>query len=109
MADMPRPKGVGNVIFPDMTCGLNPDEITIAELLKKQGPQSRTPDDDLASFRRKIDAGANAAITQYFYNPDAYFRFLDDAEVKALPGGGEKVFYVVLGGGQSRRQNHISG
>ncbi|MFA6239450.1 MAG: sulfatase [Candidatus Hydrogenedentales bacterium] len=37
MADMPREKGRGHVIFPDMTCGLNPDEITIAEMLKGQG------------------------------------------------------------------------
>ncbi len=41
-------------------------------------PQSRTPQDDLAAFRRKIDAGANSAITQYFFNADAYWRFVDD-------------------------------
>lgn len=41
-------------------------------------PQSRNPDDDLASFVRKIDAGANSAITQYFFNPDAYWSFVDD-------------------------------
>jgi methylenetetrahydrofolate reductase (NADPH) len=40
-------------------------------------PQSRNPDDDLASFRRKVDAGANSAITQYFFNPDAYWSFVD--------------------------------
>jgi len=42
-------------------------------------PQSRTPQDDLANFVRKVNAGANAAITQYFYNADAYFRFVDAA------------------------------
>ncbi len=42
-------------------------------------PQARSPQDDLQSFARKVKAGANAAITQYFYNADAYFRFLDDA------------------------------
>jgi len=41
-------------------------------------PQARTPQDDLAAFRRKVDAGANSAITQFFYNPDAYWRFVDD-------------------------------
>ena len=40
-------------------------------------PQSRNPDEDIASFRRKIDAGADSAITQYFFNPDAYWSFVD--------------------------------
>jgi methylenetetrahydrofolate reductase (NADPH) len=40
-------------------------------------PQSRNPDDDIASFQRKIDAGANSAITQYFFNTDAYWHFVD--------------------------------
>ena len=40
-------------------------------------PQSRNPDDDVASFQRKIDAGANSAITQYFFNADAYWHFVD--------------------------------
>ncbi len=42
-------------------------------------PQSRSPADDLARFVQKMKAGADAAITQYFYNPDAYFRFVDEA------------------------------
>ncbi len=42
-------------------------------------PQARTPADDLGNFVRKVRAGANAAITQYFYNADAYFRFVEDA------------------------------
>ncbi|MGH8806769.1 MAG: methylenetetrahydrofolate reductase [NAD(P)H] [Noviherbaspirillum sp.] len=42
-------------------------------------PQARSPQDDLQSFARKVKAGANAAITQYFYNADAYFRFVDEA------------------------------
>jgi methylenetetrahydrofolate reductase (NADPH) len=40
-------------------------------------PQASSPDRDLANFKRKVDAGANSAITQYFYNPDAYFRFVE--------------------------------
>jgi methylenetetrahydrofolate reductase (NADPH) len=40
-------------------------------------PQSRSPADDLANFVRKVKAGASSAITQYFYNSDAYFRFVD--------------------------------
>jgi methylenetetrahydrofolate reductase (NADPH) len=40
-------------------------------------PQASSPDRDLANFKRKVGAGANSAITQYFYNPDAYFRFVE--------------------------------
>jgi len=40
-------------------------------------PQARNPEDDLASFERKIDAGADSAITQYFFNTDAYWHFVD--------------------------------
>ena len=40
-------------------------------------PQARSPQDDLVAFKRKMDAGADAAITQYFYNLDAYRHFVD--------------------------------
>lgn len=43
-------------------------------------PQASSAEDDLNNFKRKMDAGANSAITQYFFNPDAYFRFVDDSE-----------------------------
>ena len=54
-------------------------------------PQSRNADDDLASFERKIRAGADSAITQYFFNADAYFRFVEDArrmgiDIPIIPG-----------------------
>jgi methylenetetrahydrofolate reductase (NADPH) len=41
-------------------------------------PQARNYRDDLLNFKRKVEAGANSAITQYFFNPDAYFNFVDD-------------------------------
>jgi len=41
-------------------------------------PQAKSAGDDLLNFRRKVDAGADSAITQYFYNADAYLRFVDD-------------------------------
>lgn len=41
-------------------------------------PQSLSPADDIANFRRKVEAGANSAITQYFYNPDAYYNFIEE-------------------------------
>jgi methylenetetrahydrofolate reductase (NADH) len=43
-------------------------------------PQAPTASVDLQNFKRKVDAGANGAVTQYFYNPDAYFRFVDSCE-----------------------------
>ena len=54
-------------------------------------PQARSPADDLAAFRRKIDAGANSAITQYFYNPGSYWHFVDSCaahgiDVPIVPG-----------------------
>jgi methylenetetrahydrofolate reductase (NADPH) len=54
-------------------------------------PQTRNAADEIANFRRKVEAGANSAITQYFYNADAYFRFVDDCraagiDVPIVPG-----------------------
>jgi len=54
-------------------------------------PQARSPKEDLDYFKQKVDAGANSAITQYFYNPDAYFRFLDsctqrEVTIPIVPG-----------------------
>ena len=47
-------------------------------------PQAKSPQDDLANFKRKVDAGANGAVTQYFYNADAYFRFIDEAHAAGI-------------------------
>ncbi|MCA3187867.1 MULTISPECIES: methylenetetrahydrofolate reductase [NAD(P)H] [unclassified Cupriavidus] len=54
-------------------------------------PQARSPRHDLENFVRKVRAGANSAITQYFFNADAYFRFVDDVramgvDVPIVPG-----------------------
>ena len=54
-------------------------------------PQAKSPEADLQAFATKVRAGANSAITQYFFNADAYFRFVDDAqrlglEVPIVPG-----------------------
>ena len=47
-------------------------------------PQARTPQDDLSAFVRKVKAGADVAITQYFYNADAYFHFVEDVRAQGL-------------------------
>ena len=54
-------------------------------------PQAKSPQSDLDAFLRKVRAGADSAITQYFYNADSYFRFVDEArklgiEVPIVPG-----------------------
>lgn len=54
-------------------------------------PQARSPEADLRAYLTKVQAGANSAITQYFYNADAYFRFVEDAarhgaQVPVVPG-----------------------
>jgi methylenetetrahydrofolate reductase (NADPH) len=54
-------------------------------------PQAKSADDDLKAYVTKVKAGANSAITQYFFNSDAYFRFVDDAyklgiDVPVVPG-----------------------
>jgi methylenetetrahydrofolate reductase (NADPH) len=47
-------------------------------------PQARKPANDLANFKAKIDAGADSAITQYFYNADSYYHFVDQAEAMGI-------------------------
>lgn len=47
-------------------------------------PQSRSPEADLKAFVTKVQAGASSAITQYFFNADAYFRFVDEARKRGV-------------------------
>ncbi|CAM8632484.1 MetF 5,10-methylenetetrahydrofolate reductase [Comamonadaceae bacterium] len=54
-------------------------------------PQAKSPASDLQAFATKVKAGANSAITQYFYNSDAYFRFQEEVDalgitVPVVPG-----------------------
>lgn len=54
-------------------------------------PEAHGAEKDLANFARKVAAGANGAITQYFFNADAYFRFIDDCgrlqiDIPIVPG-----------------------
>ena len=47
-------------------------------------PQAKSPASDLQAFATKVRAGANSAITQYFYNADAYFRFVEEVDALGL-------------------------
>jgi methylenetetrahydrofolate reductase (NADPH) len=47
-------------------------------------PQAQSSEHDLQRFVDKVNAGANGAITQYFYNPDAYFHFVDRVRARGL-------------------------
>jgi methylenetetrahydrofolate reductase (NADPH) len=54
-------------------------------------PQAENPFNDLNNFKKKVAAGANNAITQYFFNPDSYFRFVDEClalgiSIPIIPG-----------------------
>ena len=62
-------------------------------------PQARSPEADLQAFATKMRAGANSAITQYFYNADSYFRFVDDVRKLGLD-------VPVVRGGDADRQLH---
>ena len=48
-------------------------------------PQARTAQEDLTNFKRKVEAGADSAITQYFFNPDAYFAFVEECRAAGIP------------------------
>jgi methylenetetrahydrofolate reductase (NADPH) len=72
-------------------------------------PQARSPEADLKAFAAKVQAGADSAITQYFFNSDAYFRFVDDAhalgvDVPVVPG-----IMPILGSGQLLRFSDACG
>lgn len=47
-------------------------------------PQARSALEDLVNFKRKVDAGANSAITQYFFNADSYFHFVDECQAMGI-------------------------
>jgi len=54
-------------------------------------PQARTAQENLRHFKMKVDAGANSAITQYFFNADAYFNFVDECEARITRGADREI------------------
>jgi methylenetetrahydrofolate reductase (NADPH) len=47
-------------------------------------PESESPESEMKFFKRKVEAGADGAVTQYFYNADSYFRFVDDCQAQGI-------------------------
>lgn len=61
------------------------DQFTIAvAAYPEYHPQASSPNTDFSNFKRKVDAGADLAFTQYFYNPDAYFYFMDQCQKQSI-------------------------
>ena len=80
---VPHPQGYASAA--DLVAGLralHPFEISVAAYPEVH-PEAASAEADLDNLKRKLDAGASQAITQFFYATDAYFRFLD----KALAAG----------------------
>ena len=90
-AFQPRPDGYANAA--ELVAGLKqvaPFEISVAAYPECH-PESRNKAADLDNLWRKIDAGADRAITQFFFSPDCFFRFRDQAaamgiEAEIVPG-----------------------
>jgi len=53
-------------------------------------PQARSAREDLQAFKQKVEAGADSAITQYFFNADCYFQFVDDCEAMGRESGARR-------------------
>ena len=80
----PHPQGYGWV--PDLLAGIRKIgdfEISVG-CYPETHPAAANPEADLDHLKRKIDAGATRAITQFFFEPDTYFRFLDRARAAGI-------------------------
>jgi methylenetetrahydrofolate reductase (NADPH) len=88
---VPHPQGYQNAA--DLVGGLKkiaPFEISVAGYPEKH-PDSASVESDLDNLKRKLDAGANRAISQFFFSPEAFFRFKDSAlaagiDAEIVPG-----------------------
>ena len=76
----------GYLFAADLVAGLKriaDFEISVAAFPETH-PQAKSPEADLDNLKRKIDAGANRAITQFFFDPEVYFRFVERARAKGI-------------------------
>jgi len=80
----PHPQGYGSAA--DLVAGLKnvaPFEISVAAY-PEMHPEAQSPAADIENLKRKIDAGATRAITQFFFSPEVYFRFCDAAAAAGI-------------------------
>ncbi len=81
-----KPNPDGYAFASDLVTGLKKIadfEITVAAYPETH-PESKNPQDDLDNLKRKIDAGATRAITQYFFDPEVYLKFLERARANGI-------------------------
>ena len=86
MAGAYRPHAEGYAYAADLIAGLKriaDFEISVAAYPETH-PQAKSPQADLDNLKRKIDAGASRAITQFFFDTDVYFRFVDRARAAGI-------------------------
>lgn len=82
----PHPDGYRNAA--ELVAGLkaiHPFEISVAAYPECH-PEAASPESDVANLKAKFDAGASRAITQFFFTPEAYFRFCDRARAAGIDG-----------------------
>ena len=82
----PHPDGYGNAA--ELVAGLkaiHPFEISVAAYPECH-PEASSTESDIANLKAKFDAGASRAITQFFFTPEAYFRFCDRARAAGIQG-----------------------
>ena len=72
-------------------------------------PQAKSAEADMQAFATKVKAGADSAITQYFFNADAYFRFVDDAKALGLDAPIVPGIMPITSGAQLRRFSDACG
>ncbi|RMX03617.1 methylenetetrahydrofolate reductase [NAD(P)H] [Corticibacter populi] len=72
-------------------------------------PQAHSPEQDLQAFATKVRAGANSAITQYFFNADAYFRFVDEVRAMGIEAPIVPGIMPILGASQLLRFSDACG
>ncbi|HET6538736.1 MAG TPA: methylenetetrahydrofolate reductase [NAD(P)H] [Sphingopyxis sp.] len=105
----PHPDGYANAL--ELVAGLKaiaPFDISVAAYPEKH-PDSACEQSDIDNLKRKLDAGATRAITQFFFSPDAYLRFRDTAAAAGITAPIIPGILPVSNVSQTRRMAHMCG